>query len=768
MLAIYDINHIKVGALVNYSNYYIERAKGSLDILYFTINNAAPEYKLLKKEGYIRTEKYGEYIIKEMNSNDGDATTTTIVGDQNVEPLKGSRVDTFEAVEQTAIASANLALVGTGWSVRSSNVTKLRTVRQEKVMAFDILKEIQSIFGCEMVFDTILKQIDIIQERGQDKGVYFAEQLNLKALSTQGSTRSLVTCLVPLGKDGLTIADVNGGVDYISNHQYTNKDIFAYWEDNRYTVAQDLYDDAVARLNYLSKPCEAYSAQVIDLANASGGSYSLLDYDYGDTIMLLAQSKDIKVKQRIVKVTIFPDEPQSNTCEIANRITSLEDLNVRFFETSNVVDKVTTQNGMVDGSKVELFIDDGGSMVSQLLTATIAAIGTLIATKASVTELDAAFADVMLLVADKANITDLTAINADIGNLSAINASIVNLLTDNAGIGSLTSELIMANYAAIKNGNIGHAMIGNAQIIKGKIADAAVTNANIDRASVDKLVVTESDIANAAITNAKIDRASVDKLVVGTADIALGAIKVGLIDKEVVDTAQIKDLAVTDAKILELTASKITSGELSTERLIIRDPINPTKSLIYSINTISGALQSIQGDTINGEIVTNNSITSQKLVADSVTAREIAAHSVSTNELAVGAITADSGIIANAAILTAMIGDGQITNAKIADLTADIVKAGVLSGVYGHVRFLLDEDRLFIGQHELKLEDTGALSFTSSINADVKDYMFTKSTTDKCDAEIDGTFHTTQAFSWGACVAERRNDFGNEGIDFVF
>ena len=768
MLAIYDTNHNKVGALVNYSNYYIERAKGSLDILYFTINNAAPEYKLLKKEGYIRTEKYGEYIIKEMNSNDGDTTTTVVVGDQNVEPLKGSRVDTFEAVEQTAIASANLALVGTGWAVRSSNVTRLRTVRKEKVMAFDILKEIQSIFGCEMVFDTILKQIDIIQERGRDKGVYFAEQLNLKALSNQGSTRSLVTCLVPIGKDGLTIADVNGGVDYISNHQYTSKDIFAFWEDNRYTVAQDLYDDAITRLNYLSKPCEAYSAQVIDLAKASGGAYSLLDYDYGDTVTLLAQSKDIKIKQRIVKVTIFPDEPQLNTCEIANRIASLEDLNVRFFATSNTVDKVTTQNGMVDGSKVELFDDDGGTIVGQLLTATIAAIGTLIATKASVTELDAAFADVMLLVADKANVTDLTAINANIGNLSAINASIVNLLTDNAGIGSLTSELIMANYAAIKNGNIGHAMIGDAQIIKGKIADAAVTNANIDRASVDKLVVTDADIAEAAITNAKIDRASVDKLVVDTADIALGAIKVGLIDRAAVDTAQIKDLAVTDAKVIDLSAAKITTGVLSTDRLIIRNALDPTKSIIYSINNISGGLQATQGNTLNGEVVTDDTITGRKLVMDSVTTRELAAHCVTANEMAAGTITANSGVIAEASILTAMIGDGQITKAKIADLTADIVKTGILAGIYGHIRFLLDEDRLFIGQHELKLEATGALSFTSSVNSDVKDYMFKKATDDKCDAEIDGTFHTTQAFSWGACVAERRNDVGNEGIDFVF
>ena len=86
-------------------------------------------------------------------------------------------------------------------------------------------------------------------------------------------------------------------------------------------------------------------------------------------------------------------------------------------------------------------------------------------------------------------------------------------------------------------------------------------------------------------------------------------------------TAQIADGSITDAKIVELTANKISAGVLSVERLIIR---GNEQSIIYAINNM-GELVSTQVDTIDGYVLTEHTISADKIVAHSITAAEIAA-----------------------------------------------------------------------------------------------------------------------------------------------
>ncbi|URZ00592.1 phage tail spike protein [Clostridium felsineum] len=108
----------------------------------------------------------------------------------------------------------------------------------------------------------------------------------------------------------LTIESVNNNLKYISNYQYSDKILQAYWIDNRYTKAQDLYDDAVIRLNNLSKPKKSYSVDIINLAD-NNLSYKLLDYDIGDSITLISKTNNIKDNQRIKKMSIYPLEPDA-------------------------------------------------------------------------------------------------------------------------------------------------------------------------------------------------------------------------------------------------------------------------------------------------------------------------------------------------------------------------------------------------------------------------------------------------------------------------
>lgn len=488
MLQLYDLNHNKLAGLTNYKEYKIESGINTEDTLSFLFANSDDKYNLLQEECYIRT-KDNEYIIKEINYNDDN--WTEYVCKINIEGLKGTVLDRFETVEQSCSNAVNLALAGTGWTIGSCNVAKLRTVRKSNCSVYDVLKEIQSAYSCEMTFDSINKKIYIYQTMGSDKGAYFTEQLNLKKLDVQSNSYDYITRLIPIGKDGLTITTVNAGLNYIENHQYSNKAITAYWEDNRYTDSQGLLEDGIARLNYLSRPYKAYKADIYDLSAQS--NYSILDYDLGDTITLLAKSKNTKEKQRIVKITIYPEEADRNTVEIANKIPSLEYLQVRFINTSDSVDTVTTSDGGLDGSKVDSI--DASTQITNLdtevaritnltainasitylqtykaditdLNSATARIGTLESTSATITQLNATNANITSLQTSKANVTDLTAATGRITTLESQTASINNLLAGNIGASNLAAGAIQAGSAVIANGAIGSAQISSLDVTK--------------------------------------------------------------------------------------------------------------------------------------------------------------------------------------------------------------------------------------------------------------------------------------------------------------
>ena len=219
-------------------------------------------------------------------------------------------------------------------------------------------------------------------------------------------------------------------------------------------------------------------------------------------------------------------------------------------------------------------------------------------------------------------------------------AAITNAKIDGASIGT----------ANIQDGAIVRAKILDGEIVTAKIADLAVTGAKIA-----DLAVTTAKIAQAAITNAQIANAAVD-----TAQIALGAITAALIEQGAVGTAQIADASITDAKIVELTANKITAGTLSVERLIIR---GSEQSLIYAINNM-GELVSAQVDTIDGYVLTERTITADKIVVHSITANELAAHTITANEILAGTITGNE--IAAATIEGANVKAGTLTTSHVA------------------------------------------------------------------------------------------------------
>lgn len=583
MLQFYDINHVKIDGLTNYKELKLEREINIEDTLSFLYPVSDAKHDIIQEEYYIRTID-NEYIVKEVNYSDDD--WTEYVCKINIEDIKGKDVSHFETVEQSCTNAINLALVGTGWTIGSCDVTKLRTVRKNNCSAYVVLQEIQSAYGCEMTFDAINKEVYIYQSMGTDKGSYFAEQLNLKKLDVQRNSYNYITRLIPLGKDGLDITSVNSGLNYVQNNQYSNKVITAYWEDNRYTVVQDLKDDAIVRLDYLSKPYAAYSADVIDLANINT-QYAILDYSLGDTITLLAKSKNTKEKQRIIKLAQYPDEPERNMCEIANKILSLEYLQVRFVNIADVVDTVTTVDGLVDGTK----IDGVDWNVLQ---------------------------NIHVVTAD---IQDAAIVTAKIGN-----AQITTALIADAQI--TTAKIVDANVTTVK--------IAAANITGAKIANATIDTANIKDAAITSAKILDATIVNADIANATIEGAKIALVTIDTANIALGAITTALIDTAAIGTTQIADGSITDAKIVGLTASKITAGTIDAADI---DVIN-LNAVNITVGTINGT--QIAPGAVGTDNIALGAITSELIAVGAITADALADGTITGDKLALGAIAANN------------------------------------------------------------------------------------------------------------------------------
>lgn len=182
--------------------------------------------------------------------------------------------------------------------------------------------------------------------------------------------------------------------------------------------------------------------------------------------------------------------------------------------------------------------------------------------------------------------------------------------------------------------------------------------------SSSELTTIEANITNAVIGSLSAEFATVDYLETNYAQINLANVEKATIGTVLADVGLITNATIVDGHVtgyldsVNINANSITAGDLSVERLIIRGSEN---SIVYALNNITGALQAQNVDTINGEVLTQRTVTADRLVAKSITANEIAAAAISVNELNV------SNIFGNEAVLNTITASSIFSNAIAAN-----------------------------------------------------------------------------------------------------
>lgn len=314
-MQIFNDKKQRVGILKGFKGRKIVKTLDSGDKeLTFKYPSDGKQVDLLKEEYYIRT-KEDEYVIRKRKTG---AQFNEYTAQLNVEELESAVFPYgFESKEQTIRACLEFAFEGTGWKVGVCQITKKRTInKDEETTAWNVLQDCLSTYRVECKIRSLEKTVDIYEQIGADRGRYFIEGLNLKKLTVTSDTYDFYTRLIPLGKDGIGIEWL--GKPYLENYQYSRKIKTYVWSDERYTNTTSLIEDGIAKLEEMSKPYVAYTADVIDLARQSEKYSNVFDFDIGDTVWMISKKTHTKEKQRIVKLTEYPESPQNNTVELSN------------------------------------------------------------------------------------------------------------------------------------------------------------------------------------------------------------------------------------------------------------------------------------------------------------------------------------------------------------------------------------------------------------------------------------------------------------------
>lgn len=253
--------------------------------------------KLIQLEGLAKTE-VGDYVVKEKKKNN---MGYSIVCKPDFSSLQSNLVSyDFKTVTAEKMIGDILG-ANSGWTYNVSGSEK-RSLKIDERNKYDSIFAVADTFRYEIFFDVELKKITMRNNIGDNSGkLYIHDEVNLVNLVSTSDSYDIYTRIIPRGKDGLDIASINGGKTYIDNFQYSNKVKPLIWEDERYTVVENLKEDAIKKLLDLSKPHQSFEIDIVNLYKLDNEKWEFLKLEVGDFVDLVSSSDGVDVKQRIVK-----------------------------------------------------------------------------------------------------------------------------------------------------------------------------------------------------------------------------------------------------------------------------------------------------------------------------------------------------------------------------------------------------------------------------------------------------------------------------------
>jgi phage minor structural protein len=213
------------------------------------------------------------------------------------------------------------ALQGSGWGIGTVNITTRRTWRCEEKNPLAILRKVQDIYGGDLVFDNKNNLVSLVSYSGKDSGALFSYRKNLTGIKRITDTRSLITRLYAVGKDGITFEKINNGKAYVEDFTYTNEVRVNSLDLSSFTNMYQMLEYTQMRLAQYSKPRISYVANAMDMSALT--QYQYENWALGDIVTVDDQDLDITIQARIVRMQYNLQEPWNNVIELSTTLREL-------------------------------------------------------------------------------------------------------------------------------------------------------------------------------------------------------------------------------------------------------------------------------------------------------------------------------------------------------------------------------------------------------------------------------------------------------------
>ena len=210
--------------------------------------------------------------------------------------------------------------------IDSGGKTERRAIQMQGPTPLELAMQMQESFVCAVRFSTKNKTATIIWPDDIPlSNSYAVDTVNLRsAPEFKGKSSNLYTRLYPVGRDGLRIGSVNGGLDYVQNLSYTDQIICAYWQDSRYEDAAELRDDAQKRVDEASQPERSWKLSVVDLYRLNPKKWKDMSLSMFTVLRLIDSNKGFSANVQVREDKVYPYYPEKNEITVSTVARSVQ------------------------------------------------------------------------------------------------------------------------------------------------------------------------------------------------------------------------------------------------------------------------------------------------------------------------------------------------------------------------------------------------------------------------------------------------------------
>jgi len=321
------------GAILRCDDYYIREKIDGLDEVIFTIDVWDPVYPELVEEAKLRDRDKQTYVIKQI---DQGVSTAKIIGFLDLDDWKSQMLIGYNN-GTVAVGRTIAGVLPDGWTLTDLSGSTIRRQVNGALTPYEVCKQCEKTFAVWIRWDNAAKTCTIRSKTpGSPSGAFATRDLNLQQINYKGKSDGIVTRLYAYGKDDLSIAPINDGKPYIDNFTYTDKILTGVWKDERYTIRENLLEDARERLAGLAVPKRSYECKVADLQAVDPEKYGFLDFGLYTVATLIDDIKNLSVDYQVAERRVYPYYPDKNEVifdSSPEQITGIVDEAVEVLET---------------------------------------------------------------------------------------------------------------------------------------------------------------------------------------------------------------------------------------------------------------------------------------------------------------------------------------------------------------------------------------------------------------------------------------------------